>query len=65
MLQPQKLLPAFVKFVVPYGVQFQPQPVHRLNGVLIMKQRRNQRAGSDQVARGDDNVVRILRFSVA
>jgi hypothetical protein len=58
-LQSQQLISAFIEFVIAHRVELEAEPIHRLDRCFVVKQRGDQRAGTDQIARGDDDVVWI------
>ena len=62
LLHAPQLRVALVELVVADGVEVKPEAVHRLDGRLVVKQRRYQRAGADQVPRGDDQRVLVGRL---
>ena len=51
---------ALIELVVADGVDVEADRVHRLDGRLVVEQRRQQRARADQVARTDGDRVRVL-----
>ena len=55
---------ALVELVVADGVEVEPDLVHRLDRGLVVEQRREDRAGADQVARGDHDRVGVRRLQV-
>ena len=57
ILHPQQLLLAFIEFVIADGGDLEPHHRQRFDRGLIVKQRRQERAGADQVAGGDENRV--------
>ena len=59
-LQAQQFVAAAVEFVVADGRNLQPHRAERLDRRLVAEQRREQRAGADQVTRADEHVVSIL-----
>src|SRR3954466_1007247 len=52
-LHPPQLAEAVVELVVADRAQGQPDPVPRLDRRLVVEQRRDERAGADEVARRD------------
>ena len=59
VLHAQQLVLAFVEFVVADGGDLQPHQRERLDGGLVVEHRRQQRAGADQVAGGDEDRVLV------
>src|SRR5580692_10233777 len=55
-----ELRQAPIEVVVADPLEVEPQPVHRENRWLVHEQVRDERAGSGEVSRGDDDRVRIL-----
>ena len=58
-LEPQQLGGAFVELVVADRVEVEPDLVHRLDRRLVVEERRQQRAGADEVAGRDHERVRV------
>jgi len=59
VLHAQQLGAAVVELVVADAVEVQAQQVHRLDGRLVVEQRRDQRARAKDVAGRDDQRVRV------
>jgi hypothetical protein len=59
-LQPQQFGAAPVELVVAHRAGRQTHQIERFNRRLVAEQRREQRAGADQVTRGNEDVVRVL-----
>ena len=57
ILHPQQLLLAFIEFVIADGGDLEPHHRQRFDRRLIVKQRRQEGAGADQVAGCDKNRV--------
>ena len=58
LLHSKQLSRAFVEFMIADRGQFEPGHAQRLDRRLIEEQRRTDRAGADQVSRGDGDAVR-------
>ena len=59
VLHPQQLVLALVEFVIADGGHREPHHVERFDGGLVVKHRRQERAGADQVAGGDEDRVGV------
>jgi hypothetical protein len=57
LLHPEKFGGALIELVVASGVQLETKQAGCLDGRLVMEQCRDQRAGADEVADGDDDRV--------
>ena len=52
---------AFVELMIADCIERQPHAVHHLDGRFVLKQRRRERTGVDQIAGGHEHGVRALR----
>ena len=59
VLHAPQLVGALVELVVAHGVQVQAHHVHGLDRRLVVEERRDERAGADQVAGRDEQRVRV------
>ena len=59
VLHPQQFVLALVEFVIADGGNIQPHHRQRLDGRLVMEHRRQERAGADQIAGGDEDRVLV------
>ena len=59
ILHPQQLVLALVEFVIADGGHRKPHHIKRFDGGLVVKHRRQERAGADQVAGGDEDRVAV------
>ena len=57
ILHPQQFVLALVEFVVADGGDLKPHHRQRFDGGLVVEHRRQERAGADQVAGGDEDRV--------
>ena len=59
VLHAQQFVLALVEFVIADGGNIQPHHRQRLDGRLVMEHRRQERAGADQIAGGDEDRVLV------
>ena len=65
ILHPQQFVLALVEFVIADRSDLEPHHRQRFDGRLVVKHRRQQRAGADQVAGRDEDRVPVILRAVA